>query len=253
MYNVYDFIILKGNRNMGVLILAFAVSLIPFTLLYLFLRNKLNKDEEYKKLCDKSLGHGALCIFPVLLFSFISNVLLNLTGIKTANPLLYRALYDFIVLAFAEELAKYLAFRRVLKNTDYKYSWLDVTAFMTAVGIGFGSLESVVYAIGASVPVILIRGICLPHAGYGFVTGYFYGKSIKTGKPFYKVLGFVISWFLHGFYDFSLSDEFAAINENLFFVALLLALAEIVLVIRFVVIARKAKNDARYTEPLNNN
>ena len=235
---------------MLVFILACVVSFFPFLFLYLWLRNRLNNDEAYRKLCDQYLKQGALCIFPVVLMSAVSSILLRLTGLHTSNPLLHKALYYFIVLALMEEIAKFLAFKQVTKKNDYPYSWLDVTVFMTIVGIGFGSLESVVYAIGASVPVVLIRGICMPHAGYGYVTGYFYGKGLKNNNSAEKWLGFLLSWLMHGLYDFSLSEEFLAINDNLVFVPFILALLEIVFVIRLVILARKAKKQAKYNEPL---
>ncbi|MGX8714522.1 MAG: hypothetical protein ACSW8A_02095 [Lachnospiraceae bacterium] len=55
----------------------------------------------------------------------------------------------------------------------------------------------------------------LPHAGYGFLTGYFYGRGSKTGQPAMRRMGFLLVWMIHGLYDFSLSQEFIAINDNL--------------------------------------
>ena len=119
---------------------------------------------------------------------------------------------------------------------------------MTIASIGFGLIESVVYAIGSNIPTVLIRGICLPHAGYGFIVGYFCGKAEQNGKPIYKWIGFLISWLLHGIYDFSLSEEFLAINDNLAIVAVLLALADIFLVIKLIVFVNKAKKNEIYNE-----
>ena len=55
---------------------------------------------------------------------------------------------------------------------------------------------------------------------------------------------------MHGLYDFSLSEEFIAINDNLAIVALLLAVLDIVLVFILIGFARNAKKQALYTEPL---
>ncbi len=234
---------------MLVFILACIVSFVPCIGLYLWLRkNGGGTGEEgrteFKAICKKTLVQGILTLFPVVLLSGVSYVLLRLTGLQNTNPLLYQALYTFGVLALMEELAKYLTFRRVLKKTDSQYSWLDITILMTIVGIGFGLIESILYLFGASVPVVLVRGLCIPHAGYGFIVGYFYGKGIKNDNPGLKWIGFVIAWLLHGLYDFSLSEEFVAINENLVFVGVLLALLDIVLVIMLIVFVRKAKKHA---------
>ncbi len=189
-------------------------------------------------------------MFPVLLLSAVLQIIIRLTGVKDTNLLLYEALHNFLVLALSEETVKYLMFRRTLKKTDYRVSWLDVTALMTIVGIGFDLLESLVYAVGASVPVILVRGICVPHAGYGFLVGYCYGKGVKNGNPAAKWIGFTLAWLIHGLYDFSLSDAFAAVNDNLVIIPLVLAILDIVLVFVLVRFARKAKTQEIYTEPL---
>ena len=235
---------------MVVFLLAFVVSFVPSVSLFLWLRNRQKEEDAYKKLCSRTLWRGAACILPIILLSGCSYIILRLTGLHNTNPLLYQALYKFIVLALMEEAAKYWGFKRTLKKTDYPYSWLDTAAIMTIIGLGFGMLESVIYAIGASIPVVLVRGICVPHAGYGFLTGYFYGKGSRTGKPVVKWAGFLLSWLLHGLYDFSLSEEFIAINDNLAVVALLLAVMDIVLVFLCVGFARKAKKQTLYTDPL---
>ena len=231
-------------------LLACVVSFIPSVSLFLWLRNRLKKEDAYRKLCSQTLWQGAKCMLPILLLSGCSYILLRLTGLHNTNPLLYQALYMFIVLALMEEAAKYRGFMRILKKPDYAYSWLDTAVLMTIIGLGFGMLESVIYAIGASVPVVLVRGICVPHAGYGFLTGYFYGKGSKTDKPVMKWTGFLLAWLIHGLYDFSLSEEFIALNDNLAIIALLLALLDVVLVFLLIVFARRAKKQALYTEPL---
>ena len=235
---------------MILLIIALIVSLIPILFVYWFLRNRIKDEGAYKTLCGSALKTGLLCIFPVILFSAIFQIVASLTGVKNTNRLLYDGLYTFIVLALAEEIAKYRMFRRMLKKTDYPVSWLDVTALMTIVGIGFDLIESLIYAIGESVSVILVRGICVPHAGYGFLVGYFYGKGVKNGNPGTKWIGFVLAWLIHGMYDFSLSESFLAMNDNLAIVPLVLAILDILLVLLLVRFAIKARKQALYTEPL---
>ena len=54
-------------------------------------------------------------------------------------------------------------------------------------------------------------------------------------------MGILFAWLIHGLYDFSLSEEFIAINDNLVIIALLLAVLDIVLVFLLIGFARKAK------------
>lgn len=234
---------------MLVFLLACIVSFIPCTALFFWLRNR-KPDPAYRKLCDSALIKGILSVFLIVLVSAVNYFLLRLIKLHENNPLLYEMIYNFIVLAMAEEFVKYRTFRKVLEKTDYPYSWADVTVLMTVVSIGFSMIESVTYAIGASVPVVLVRGICLPHAGYGFIVGYFFGKSLKTGKPGDKWFGLILAWLIHGLYDFSLSDSFMALNDNLVFVPFILALLDILLVVNLIVFLKKAEKRQECTEPL---
>ena len=155
--------------------------------------------------------------------------------------------FHTILRSLSEEIAKFWMTRRFMKKQDGPYSWLDVTILFTIVATGFGILEAVIYSIGASIPVVLIRGICVPHVSYGFLVGYFYGKGMKTGNMITKWTGFAIAWLIHGLYDFSLSDEFLAINENIVIVPFLLTFADIVLAVILIVFTRKARKREKYT------
>ena len=232
------------------LVLAVIAGFIPCLALFFWLRNALKKEETYQKLCTNALIKGMLCTLWIFLASGVPSTLLRLTGLHNSNRLLFLAIHEMIVIALAEELVKYFTARKLLKKTDYPCSWLDVTVVMTIAAIGFSIPESLLYTIGASVPIVLVRGICVPHAGYGFIEGFFYGKALKTGKGFYKVLGIFLAWLLHALYDFCLSQEVLALNDNIAFIPVTLALVDIVLVIVLIVFAVKAKKREVYTEPL---
>ena len=187
---------------------------------------------------------------PTVLLSGALALALHFSGLRNANPLLYQALYKGIALALTEETVKFLTFRRVIQKNGYPYSWLDFAALMAIVGLGFGASENLVEALDSGFMVMLIRALTLPHGGYGFVMGYFYGKGEKTGSKAHKTFGFALVWLLHGLYDFSLSEEFLALNENLAIIAVSLAFLDLVLVIVLVVFFAKARRKALYMQPL---
>lgn len=233
-------------------ILGLLAGLGPSLALCLWLSRGIKKEPAYRQSCRKAIVAGLISTFPIILTSGALYLLLRLSRLEDVNALLYQAVYTFIVLAFSEELNKYLAFRYFLKKSDAPYSWLDLTILMTLVATGFGISESLVYLINSNAMVMLVRGIAIPHAGYGAIVGWFYGKSLKTGRRGDRVLGFVIAWLLHGLYDFGLAPEFVAINELLTVVALALAVLELALVIWLIVFAVKARKEKKYTEPLLN-
>ena len=223
---------------MLILVLGFIISLIPAVLLYVWLKKLPDMPEDYPETCRTAFKRGVLCIFPVVLCSLVLNVLGNLV-MKDRTTLVYQAYYKFIVLAFAEELVKILTMRKIVRQRPS--SWLEITIIMAIVGIGFELIESVVYAFDSGIPHMLVRGITIMHAAFGFVMGYYYGKAQHTGKKGYAVLGFALPWLMHGTYDFGLSEQLMEINDNLAFISLSLAAFSIVLIILFIRYVRKTR------------
>ena len=235
-------------------ILIFILSIIPSSLIIVWMFKRRKDDLTYKRTCKRALWRGLLSVLPILLLSgilYIINSVLKLTVFKDMPVLAYQAIYKFVVLALAEEIIKYLMLRRTLKKSD-DYSWSDVVALMVIIGTAFGLMEDIPYAVGTNVPTMLIRGFTMGHVGYAFMMGWFYGKSLKTGKKRYDVIAVLLPWTLHGIYDYSLTPELIDVNENLMFIAILMAILEIVvlaLTIRFFVRERKHSQD-KYLLPL---
>ena len=229
---------------MLILILAFIVSMIPTVLLFLWIRGQKNIAENYNNNCTKAFVRGLLSVLPVIPTSLVLNIAVNLTGFKESNPVLYQALYTFLVLAFSEELMKFLMMKGVIKGG--KHSWYEIAAFMTLVGLGFELIEAIPYAIGADPMTMFVRGLTVMHGGYGFITGYFYGKSVYTGNKAYGIFGFCLSWILHGLYDFGLSEELLAVDDDLAFIAITLAAISLVFLVLLVRFFKKRRTDEKY-------
>ncbi len=207
----------------------------------------------YRKSCNSAIIRGVISVLPILALSavlFFLNMFLRVTILHDADPLIYKAIYTFVVLAFAEELIKYLAFRFLLNKKTYAYSWADVVAFMVIIGTTFGILEDIPYAFGSNPIEMLVRGVTMGHVGYGFIMGWFYGKSLHTGKKHFTIIAFILPFILHGLYDFSLSPEFIAINDDFAIIAVSLALFDIILLILMIRFFIRSKKKAFYNEPL---
>ena len=162
--------------------------------------------------------------------------------------LVYQFIYKFFVLAFVEELVKFLAYKDLLKKYPGEWTWADLTAFMVIIGTGFGLIEDIPYAIGASPMIMLVRGITMGHVGYAFIMGWFYGKMRYTGKKIYGFIGFVMPLFFHGLYDFGLSDELLQANDDFAFIAVSLALLDLVLLFLMIRFFRRAPKKERYNQ-----
>lgn len=233
------------------LILGLLAGLVPSLALYFWLRGHARQESACEKNFGKALVAGLRATIPIVATSGALDLLMRFSGLRAAQPLFYAAIHAFVVLALVEELMKYLACRRFLRKTQHPYSWLDLTVMMTIIGVGFGMSESIAYLMGSSPVVMLIRGIVIPHGGYGAIVGWFYGRSVKTGRRGDRVLGFGIAWALHGLYDFSLSEEFAALNEDMAAaIALILTALNLALIAALIVFVVKARKNEKYTQPL---
>lgn len=236
-------------------ILAFVISLVPSVLIVVWMFRRRKDDLAYKKGCKSALIRGLVSVLPIVLVSgalYLATRVFKWAGIADMPPLLYAAIYNFIVLAFAEELVKYLSFRFLLKKKRGNYSWADVVAFMVIIGTAFGLVEDIPYAIGANAMTMFVRGLTMGHVGYALIMGWFYGKRLQTGKKGYDVLAFLVPWAIHGLYDFSLSQELMAVNDNFMFLGLGLAalsLALLIVMICFFVRVRK-RNLEKYLTPV---
>ncbi len=234
-------------------ILFFILSIIPSVLVFILLRNRHKDDLVYKKNCSSAFIRGVISALPIIALSavlFLMNAVLRLTLLKDVNILVYKGIYAFVVLAFAEEIIKYAMFRLLLKKKNYAYTWADITAVMVIFGTGFGLIEDLPYAIGASPIVMLVRGFTMGHVAYGFIMGWFYGKSLSSGKKRFGVIAVLLPWLMHGLYDFSLTPELLALNDDFAVIGVSMALIEtvvLVLMIRFFI---RSKNKERYQKPL---
>lgn len=236
-------------------ILIFLLSIVPSILIFIWLRSRHKEDALYKKTATKCLIGGFIDVLPILAVSgtlyLINNILKNIV-FKEAPQLIFTATHNFIVLAFAEELVKFLTLVIILKKKKEPYSSADVIAYMVIIGTAFGLIEDVPYAIGADPITMLVRGFTMGHVSYAFITGFFYAKGLKSGKKVNIFLALFIPWLIHGLYDFSLSKELLEINDNFVFLPIIIVIIELVILIMmfvFFIKERKGKKE-KYQEIL---
>ncbi len=229
---------------MFVLILLFLASLIPSAMIFVFLMRAGRSRPDFTRGCKKALLFGVASTVPIIMAGLVLNIIGNLAGMK-GWPLVWRELYcDYVLAAGVEEACKFMFLRILLKKTDYDYTWYDVVAFMTLIGLGFGALEAVFYAFESGPVHMIVRGILVMHGGYGFIKGWLFGKALLTGKKRYAILATLIPFVLHGTYDFFLTPELMEINDNFAFIPVSLALASIAfLVIMLVFFFRKRRKE----------
>ncbi len=112
------------------------------------------------------------------------------------------AFFTVIGVGLAEEGAKFLLMRSFLWRLDCFKERYDGILYATAVGLGFGATENIIYVLNGGMDTAIVRAFtAVPmHGLLGVVLGYYLGKT-KTSTGW----GFTALWWAvvaHGFYDF---------------------------------------------------
>lgn len=150
---------------------------------------------------------GILCAIPAVMMSvFLGNIF----------PVDYKdlasvAIHAFIVVAFAEEFAKFLilkfyAYRQPEFNEPY-----DGIVYGVIISLGFSAIENILYVAegGMSVAILRMFTAVPAHASFGIIMGYYFGLAWQH-KEFewkYKLRGLLSAVMLHGVYDFFLMQQ----------------------------------------------
>lgn len=177
---------------------------------FIYLRDKYER-EPLKHLVISFLL-GVLCAIPAVLMSISLEATQSmLYPVGDFKNLIRVAVFAFIVVAFAEEFAKYLvlqfyAFRQ--KEFDEPYDGIIYGAF---ISLGFAAIENILYVVEGGVSVALLRMFtAVPaHASFGIIMGYYFGMAWQhKNKAFsYKMKGLLAAIILHGIYDFFLMQQ----------------------------------------------
>ncbi len=136
---------------------------------------------------------GYFAVLPALLLELALGTVETAEG--TFGSMVFRA---FVVVALAEEGAKYLAVRLFVFRHRKFDGLVDAMVCTGAAGLGFALFENVTYSFG-SPAVVLIRGLTavpLHLAASGFL-GFFAGRR----KPAFALLGLATAVVVHGTFD----------------------------------------------------
>ncbi len=118
------------------------------------------------------------------------------------NSLGTLALFTLIGVGLAEEGAKFALMRLVLWRLDCFKERYDGILYATAVGLGFGATENIIYVLNSGIETAFARAFtAVPmHGLLGVVLGYYLGKTkLRDGWGFTALWWAVVA---HGFYDF---------------------------------------------------
>lgn len=153
---------------------------------------------------------GMLVTKPVMeVQEFFSNL-----GIDRPSNLFWVCVTSFVIVAFLEELFKFLALVLFPYLRPFFNEPLDGIIYSVMISMGFAMLENVLYALQYSISTTALRGLtAVPaHAVFATMMGYFVGKAKFKTDPKTRIrfllTGLGIAVLVHGLYDFFIIQEF---------------------------------------------
>ncbi len=180
------------------------VTIIPGLIWLWFFYRQDAYEPEPKHLLLFFFGLGMLAVLPALLLESPWQPYLQ-SSLRSEN-LLRLALMSFVVVGIVEEGAKFAVLYFVLLHLAEFDEPLDGIIYGVTVGLGFATLENILFALGMGPTVGFIRAILPPlaHASFSGWLGYFLSLAKYKSKKKLIWLGFLLAVLLHGGYDLPL-------------------------------------------------
>jgi RsiW-degrading membrane proteinase PrsW (M82 family) len=179
-----------------VVLLSLAVAPAVFLLLFVYLRDKYER--EPLSLIAITFVIGAACLLPAAVIEFILGLFLPYNFL----------LQVFLYVALIEELTKFIAVRVKAYSSPHFREVMDGIVYAVAAGLGFATLENVVYILQSGLSVAITRAfLSVPgHAVWAGIMGFYIGlakcnATSKSQERLRIVEGIGIATVLHGIYD----------------------------------------------------
>ena len=202
------------DRGVAVGTFMLLLAVIPAVVLFAYIYGKDTTEKEPPKLLLSLFLLGALTTAGASIIEIATSSLLSM--FLSPNSTIYQLIENFLLVAFVEELGKYLALRaRTWNDPQFNYTY-DAVVYAVIVSLGFATLENILYLMDASLVTAVARGVLsVPgHAIDGVFMGFFYGLAKRAERQGDTArcktnlrLALVAPVVIHGLYDFYLSAE----------------------------------------------
>lgn len=203
-------------------LLSVVLSILPGIAISVFIYYKDIYDKEPHRYLISCFIFGMLSTIPALELEQFGESL----GFKESDNVFITLIFAFIVVAGSEEFVKFMFLRFYIYPKNAFDEPMDGIVYAVMIGMGFATLENILYVMNYGLDVALIRMFtAVPaHAAFAVIMGYFVGiakfrKSREQEKRFLR-MGFLSALLLHGVYDFFLFQKMYESLAMLAFVAL---------------------------------
>lgn len=121
------------------------------------------------------------------------------------------AFYAFVVVAFSEELSKFLMLRfHAYRQPEFNEPF-DGIVYAAFVALGFAAVENIAYVLmhGFGTGILRMFTAVPAHFSFGVIMGYYVGKAKfhPEKKNFLLLQGLLYATFMHGAYDFFVMQQ----------------------------------------------
>jgi RsiW-degrading membrane proteinase PrsW (M82 family) len=181
------------------ILLSFAVA--PGICIAIFIYLKDKHEPEPIGLIMKSFFYGMGAVVVTLLISIPLSKIIPIDD----QDLSQQAVHAFIIVALVEELSNYIFVRGILYRDPNFNEPFDGIVYSVMVGMGFATLENVMYVAdgGWGVAVLRMFTAVPAHAAFAVLMGYYLGLSkFVHHKSHYGWYGLAIATLFHGAYDY---------------------------------------------------
>lgn len=189
---------------MNMIIILLAAAFLPAILLWFYIWKK-DTQKEPTSLLVKAVLLGVAIIIPVaILESGIEAMIFGVEGKPTS--LLGTTTMAFVVAALPEETFKLLALWMVLRKNPYFDEHFDGIVYAVCVGLGFASLENIMYVFSEEdwFSTAIVRALlAVPgHYAFAILMGYYYSVyHFVDHSPKVAACVLLVPVLAHGTYD----------------------------------------------------
>ena len=169
--------------------------------LYIYLKDK--HEREPIGLLIKAFMFGMLST----LLTFIISIPISSMIPIDEQDIGEQAIHAFLLVALIEEFSKFVFLRGVLYRNKNFNEPFDGIVYSVMVGMGFATLENILYVSDGGVGTAILRMFtAVPaHASFAILMGYFLGKAkFERKKGYYAIYALGVATLFHGSYDYFL-------------------------------------------------
>ena len=167
--------------------------------LFIFYKDIYNKEPKLNLIVSFILG--SVTIIPAF---YVETFFAS----KLEGTVSQLAIYSYCIVAFIEELGKFIVRRYYAYSKKSFDEPLDGIVYAVMISMGFATVENIGYVMQHGIAVAFVRMfLSVPaHATFAVMMGYYVGKAkfSITNKSFYLTLGLFWAIAFHGTFDYFL-------------------------------------------------